>query len=234
MFNAAVTGGVAAVACGGGLSQVPAAADRWHYVDLNGQEQGPFSLEAMRAWHVAGYFPSDRMVKSKLDGRYMMVKDCSAITNLANSRRAGAQGSSAASHGVGADQKAIEESMLPIPAGCSDGDEFSRQRRLLEQARTQYEVGGQQQHDQRTADSAAQQQAQQEPAAAAAIAAASVQQKKQKKKAGGSFLGAMRAQVQKSEAKARDAAMSSRDADSLATDGVIKQGDAFTPVHWQR
>ena len=175
----------------------------------------PFSLEAMRAWHVAGARPAAQRALLRNDhcrlhvavccGRILPIRPdgkeqagwavhdgegllshhkpcapppspqplsawtsrespslqhlsshsvCAApevlrwlvVCAVANSRRAGAQGSSAASHGVGADQKAIEESMLPIPAGCSDGDEFSRQRRLLEQARTQYEVGGQQQH----------------------------------------------------------------------------------------
>ncbi len=31
---------------------------RWHYLDLQGQTQGPFPLRQMREWHAAGYFPS--------------------------------------------------------------------------------------------------------------------------------------------------------------------------------
>lgn len=36
--------------------------DTWYFKDMNGQTQGPFSLQEMREWHVAGYLKEDLLI----------------------------------------------------------------------------------------------------------------------------------------------------------------------------
>ena len=36
---------------------------RWHYIDLSGNEQGPYTCEEMLQWYQDGFFPPAHMVK---------------------------------------------------------------------------------------------------------------------------------------------------------------------------
>lgn len=40
---------------------------QWHYLDLQGQQQGPFALRQMREWHAAGYFPPSTQAWQAVD-----------------------------------------------------------------------------------------------------------------------------------------------------------------------